>query len=408
MRELPDGWRWVRLADVASAGGKYGSGEAAIDYDPSLPRYVRITDIEADGRLSREKRASIKAAAAKPYILKKGDLLFARSGATVGKTYLYQDADGVCAHAGYVIKFVIDDSLALPAYVAHWTQGSHYWRWINSTLRQGAQPNINATEYGNHRLPLPTIPEQRRIAEILDTLDSHVALIDLAVEKVRRRSQGLVESLLSNVSAEESPLGKFLMKSPKNGYSPKEVDEWTGFLAIGLGCLTTDGFKPRQLKNIRKSDLRGSAAVLQDGDLLISRANTRDLVGLAGRYQDVGFPCIYPDLLMKLTVNQRCGVDFLELVLRSASSRRQIQAMAQGTSESMVKINGSTVTKLLVRVPDRPEQERILRLTDASKRSIRDEQQQREKLLLLKKGLMEDLLAGRVRVSEAEAVLEEL
>lgn len=74
----------------------------------------------------------------------------------------------------------------------------------------------------------------------------------------------------------------------------------------------------------------------------------------------------------------------------------------------MVKISGSTLTKLLVRIPDLSEQERILRVSSTVEKNIRNEQRKREKLLLLKRGLMEDLLTGRVRVPEAEAVLERL
>lgn len=121
---------------------------------------------------------------------------------------------------------------------------------------------------------------------------------------------------------------------------------------LGLGCLTPSGFRPLQLKNAPLSDLRTERAILNDGDLLISRANTRELVGLSGRFRAFGTPCIYPDLMMRLKPNGRITPEYLEITLRAPETRRQIQAAASGTSGSMVKISSSVVCNLLVAVPD--------------------------------------------------------
>jgi type I restriction enzyme S subunit len=397
MHKLPSGWRMVSLRDLALASGKYGSGSAALEYDPALPRYVRITDIHERGVLSSSKLASIGYANAKPYMLKSGDLLFARSGATVGKTLLYRESDGPCAHAGYVIKFSINEKLALPAYVAYWTQGAAYWSWVRQTMRQAAQPNINAIEYAGHKIALPPRVEQQRIVEILDSLEDQLRLRGRVIEKLRAKSAGLVETMLARVVADPAALVNHLAFPPRNGFSPKESDEWTGLQALGLGCLTRNGFEPRQLKNVPLGEVRASSALLNEGDLLMSRANTRELVGLVGRYRDVGTPCIYPDLMMRLVVQPGCRSEFLELVLRSANVRRQIQALSQGTSESMVKISGASVRRLLVNVPELVEQNRILAISDEAKREIEHEIKERDKLSLIRGGLMDDLLAGRVR-----------
>jgi type I restriction enzyme, S subunit len=190
-------WPEIRLTDISTLGGKYGSGAAAIPYDPALPRYVRITDIGSSGGLLHETRASITWAIAKPYILHQGDLLFARSGATVGKTYLYQKSDGPCAHASYVIKFTINSEMALPEYVSLWTQTPFYWHWVKQTLRQGAQPNINASEYGNHRLPLPPLEEQDRITKSVRVWDMRIERQIKLLTKIQLIRQGLLDELLT-------------------------------------------------------------------------------------------------------------------------------------------------------------------------------------------------------------------
>ncbi|MEU9452582.1 hypothetical protein [Streptomyces sp. NPDC048277] len=155
-------------------------------------------------------------------------------------------------------------------------------------------------------------------------------------------------------------LGEILNFKPRNGYSPKEVSEWTGLLSLGLGCLTVAGFSPRQLKIVPNSS-RGQQFLLGDGDLLISRANTRELVGLVGVYQDVGTPCIYPDLMMRLVPDESlCVPSYLELILKTPAIRKELQAGARGTSESMVKISSSLVQSLQVPLPNLDEQRRIV------------------------------------------------
>lgn len=168
----------------------------------------------------------------------------------------------------------------------------------------------------------------------------------------------------------EVRLGSVLESPPKNGYSPKDVSEWTGLKALGLGCLTPRGFAPSQLKNVPDSAM-ARRFTLVDGDLLMSRANTRELVGLAGRFTQIGVACIYPDLMMRLRPKaEQCLPGYLEIVLRSATVRRAVQAGARGTSESMVKISASLVEDLRIPLPPLPEQRDIVAANEAFERRI--------------------------------------
>jgi len=194
---IPREWDTATLADLSIENGKYGSGESAASYDANLPRYVRITDITSSGQLDPFSKASIAWGQAEPYMLQPGDLLFARSGATVGKTYLYDPGDGPCAHAGYVIKFRIEKSVASPKYVFLWTQGEDYWNWIGKTLRQGAQPNINASEYGEHLLKLPPAQEQYLISSMYATHVSKIRSERSVMEKAKELKAALMDDLLT-------------------------------------------------------------------------------------------------------------------------------------------------------------------------------------------------------------------
>jgi type I restriction enzyme S subunit len=278
------------------------------------------------------------------------------------------------------------------------------------------------------RVPISTT-EQQRIGEILDTVDDAIRATERLVSKMERVERGLLHDLLTRGIDDAGELrdpcahldhfnetrlgivskafavravGELLARRPKNGHSPPEADRWTGTWMLGLGCLTSSGFAPRQLKPAPLHDPALIPALLHDGDLLMSRSNTREMVGLVGRYRDVGAPCTYPDLMMRLVPNDEVSAAFLELALRSHTSRRQIQSLASGTSGSMVKIGSATVMDLMVVVPSRDEQERIVAGFAEFRERVDREAAHLRKLHLLKSGLMGDLLTGRVRVNVDE------
>ncbi|MCG8421621.1 MAG: restriction endonuclease subunit S [Proteobacteria bacterium] len=194
---LPRNWKLVRLGDLARESGRYGSSAAALAYDADLPRYIRITDITRDGILHRDSPASIAVPDAEPHRLKRGDLLFARSGATCGKTYLYNPRDGECAYAGYLIRFSLDETLCVPSFVARWTQSSFYQAWLARTIRKAAQANINADELADLPVPLPPVEEQLRITNMLAVLDRIILSGEAIIEKLGNIRIGLVTDLLS-------------------------------------------------------------------------------------------------------------------------------------------------------------------------------------------------------------------
>jgi hypothetical protein len=270
-----------------------------------------------------------------------------------------------------------------------------------SVDRRGA---VRYSDFGKISIRLPPIDEQRRIVEILDSADEAIRSTERVVAKLRR----IRTAVLHHVSrARPSELGlrtlaEVLEGRPKNGYSPVEVEEWTGTVMLGLACLTQDGFAPAQLKNAPAGDAKLRSALLTDGDVLMSRANTSDLVGMVGTYRDIGGPCSYPDLMMRLRPGPAVSAEYLEIALRTPDARRQIQAVASGTSASMAKISSSTVLGLTISVPSRREQEGIVRLYRAMREQIEARDAELAKLREVKKGLLDDLLAGRVRVGAAE------
>ena len=116
-------------------------------------------------------RLSINEQDAKPSLLSEGEILFARTGATVGKTYAYKKEDGVCAFAGYLIKFVPDVEKLDVKFLFCYTHSYNYWRWLKSIYTEGVQPNVNAEQYSRMLIIKPPIFEQQNIASILSKVD---------------------------------------------------------------------------------------------------------------------------------------------------------------------------------------------------------------------------------------------
>lgn len=183
------GFEEVELGDekICLISGEYGSGASAKNFDGKV-RYIRITDIDDDGNLRGEKVSPNKIE--QKYFLQKGDLLFARSGATVGKTYLHNKEENF-QYAGYLIRFRFNNKI-IPKYTYFFTKTPKYLNWISLVQRVVAQPNINAKQYSSFKIPLPPLPLQQKFAKIVE----HVEGLKENVKKTNLNSKMLFDSLM--------------------------------------------------------------------------------------------------------------------------------------------------------------------------------------------------------------------
>ena len=184
------GWAFKKILDVSLEGLSYGSGASAVPYD-GVTRYIRITDIQDDGSLSDQPVSPSEVS--EKHFLEDGDILFARSGATVGKTFKYSKNYGRSIYAGYLIRMKPDPTQVHPDYVFGFTKTEYYRQFIESNKKTVAQPNINAQQYGNLLIPVPPLELQNRFAEIVSKIEEQKALIKKAIEE----TQLLFDSLMS-------------------------------------------------------------------------------------------------------------------------------------------------------------------------------------------------------------------
>ena len=187
--EIPAHWDVRRLKFLLNEPLKYGANEAAIFDDPSWPRFIRITDVRSDGTLRDETFRSIAPESASGYRLEEGDILFARSGATVGKTFQYRSDWGIAAFAGYLIRARLMKSLN-DRYYQLFFNSHPYWEWIRNIFIQSTIQNVSAEKYGSMIVPLPPLLEQDKIAAFLDR---KTAEIDTLIARKRRLLDRLAE-----------------------------------------------------------------------------------------------------------------------------------------------------------------------------------------------------------------------
>ena len=228
-----DSWEQRKLGDMASSF-EYGLNAAAKAYDGEN-KYIRITDIDdnthkflTDSLTSPD----IDLTGADNYKLTEGDILFARTGASVGKSYIYRNSDGLVYYAGFLIRARINEEYD-KEFVFQNTLTDRYNKYIAVTSQRSGQPGVNAQEYAEFEINVPKKEEQTKIGTYFRNLDHLITLHQRKYEKL--------------VNIKKSMLDKMF---PQNGASVPEI-RFKGF---------TDPWEQRKLGEIAKEVVRNDPA----------------------------------------------------------------------------------------------------------------------------------------------------
>lgn len=172
--EFPE-WEEKTLGEI-SEPLKYGMSAAAVKYDGEN-KYLRITDIdEASRKYVSDKIASPEASKiAEKFLVQKNDLLFARTGASVGKTYLYDETDGKMYYAGYLIKAHIKPEYD-SQFIFQLTLTNEFKKWVKKESMRTAQPGINAECLAKYKMMIPCMEEQQKIGSFLVEIDKEIQI----------------------------------------------------------------------------------------------------------------------------------------------------------------------------------------------------------------------------------------
>lgn len=199
--DIPEHWKICRLKYGLKKPLQYGANSSGTDFDENLPRYIRITDINSGTTLKDTGKLSLNFDEALPYLLEDEDILFARSGATVGKTFIYLSKMGQAAFAGYLIRAKINPEKILPQFFLFFTQSFSYDEWKKQIFIQATIQNIGAEKYNNIKFPLPPIEEQKEIAAFLDkkcsAIDENISRYKNLAEKLSEYKKSLIYEVVT-------------------------------------------------------------------------------------------------------------------------------------------------------------------------------------------------------------------
>jgi len=192
--KLPKGWVWTRVGEIAE---RIHYGYTAKSSNNKIgPKFLRITDIQNNSvdwytvpycKISEEKK--------KIYLLSEGDLVFARTGATVGKSFLITGKIPEAVFASYLIRIILYEKIS-NKFVYNYFQSLAYWQQISVGKLGIGQPNVNAEKLSKISLPLPPIPEQHKIVEEIKRRFSVVDEVEKTVEQSLKQAERLRQSIL--------------------------------------------------------------------------------------------------------------------------------------------------------------------------------------------------------------------
>ena len=186
-------WKEVALCDVAS-GFEYGMNAAATVYDGSH-KYIRITDIDDNSHLySQDVPVSPEGQVDEKYRVRESDILFARTGASVGKSYRYQRSDGDLYYAGFLIRIHVNSDVNC-GYVFQNTLTEAYRRWVLLESARSGQPGINAEQYKQYRFLLPPLELQNKISTLATNLDNLICKEENLLSQIEQVKIALLQRL---------------------------------------------------------------------------------------------------------------------------------------------------------------------------------------------------------------------
>lgn len=421
---IPKDWEVEPLKSLLKEPPKYGINAAAVPLTGNLPVYIRITDISEDGYYSPEKAVGVNSPFSNSYILNEGDIVLARTGASVGKSYLYKKEDGILIYAGFLIKVSPNEKQLNPKYLHQYLKTEQYWAWVIVNSMRSGQPGINGNEYGRLLIPLPSIKEQTAIATALSDVDNLIQSLDKLIAKKEAIKTGTMQQLLTGKTRlpefttredgcpkglKQTELGKIpedwevspmraLTTLMTNGFVGTAKSHYTdasdGILYIQGYNVKENSFNFHGIKRVTQSfHIKNSKSCLQTGDVLMVQTG------------DVGMTTIVPPKLENsnchaLIINRfkkNMNPKYFSYYFNSSKGRSRLKEIEVGTT--MKHINVGNLLDFQVPYPCLGEQTAIATILSDMDAEMQVLQERLDKTRDIKQGMMQQLLAGKVRLA---------
>lgn len=344
-------WARTQLSELSEAID-YGV-TASANFSDGDAKFLRITDIQ-DNKVDWATVPYCAAPAKKlaNAMLRDGDIVFARTGATTGKSFLLRKPPSDAVFASYLIRVRPSEDIH-PGYLAHFFDTPDYWRQIKAKAQGAAQEGVNASKLASLEIPLPPLDEQKRIAAILDKADQ--------LRQKRRQAIALLDSLTQSIFLETFgdpatnpkswPVKRIgdLLDSANYGTSGKAGADGE-FPILRMGNVTSDGrIDVTDLKYIDLRKTERSKYTVRRGDLLFNRTNSADLVGKTAVF-DLDDEFAFAGYLVRARTNKKATPEFISAYLNSSYGKAVLRGMAKSIV-GMANINAKEMQGIAIPAP---------------------------------------------------------
>ena len=393
---IPDDWEVKTLGDCLFRNPDYGINAAAVPFDDTLPTYLRITDI-SEGKFISSNKVSVNNSLSSAFYLEEGDIVFARTGASVGKSYLYNINDGRLVFAGFLIRIKSNKQLVNPNFLIYLTQTKYYWDWVVGNSMRSGQPGLNSNEYKSFQIPLPpTLSEQTAIATALSDMDSLISSLDSLIAKKRNIKQGAMTTLLSPKEGwEVKRLGDCILKNPDYGINAAAVP-FDDTLPTYLRITDISEGKFISSNKVSVNNILSSAFYLEGGDIVFARTGAS--VGKSYLYNIHDGKLVFAGCLIRIKTNKDLlNPNFLFYITQTKYYWDWVVGNSMRSGQPGLNSNEYKSFQIIL-PPTLDEQTRIATILSDIDNEIAALETKLEKYKQIKQGMMTNLLTGKIRL----------
>lgn len=396
-----DAWEQRKLGEI-SESFEYGLNAAATEYD-GKHKYIRITDIDDSTHLFLQDNLTspdVDFSTVDDYLLQKGDVLFARTGASVGKTYIYRPSDGDLYFAGFLIRAKIKSDYDAD-FIFQNTLTDNYDSYIRITSQRSGQPGVNAQEYANFALSVPCLAEQKKIGAYFTNLDNLITLHQRKCDALQKFKKSMLQKMFPQ-NGESVPEIRFAgftdaweqrefgeLVVIERGGSPRPIDDYItdspdGLNWVKIGDAPEQGNYITSTKEKIKPEGLSKTREVHPGDLILSNS-----MSFGKPYIMAIDGCIHDGWLSIKNTNNVFDLKFLCVLLGTDQMLTQYKSMAAGSTVN--NLNKELVGNTTVTYPNIEEQRTIGQFFEQIESLITLHQRKLETLQKMKKSLLQKM-----------------
>lgn len=269
------------------------------------------------------------------------------------------DFEGVCSNVTYVCETKSDE--LLQEFLPFIIRSTDFWNFAEANKRGSTNFYLNWSDFAQYVFCLPPIAEQKRIAEILWAADEALATYRTMRARIQQLQQAFINEWVDAHSTRFYKFSDIWEQSPESGCSASEVARETGHYVLSLSAISENGYKPGEKKRVERTS-KMEKAILSKGDLLISRSNTMELVGLSAIYSEDTKNVSFPDTMMRISINEcKATKEYIATLFNAAYGRQWMRKICAGTSHSMKKINRKSLGEVPIPLAEIIQQTNFLK-----------------------------------------------